>query len=86
MNKVRGTLGTHPLCLYGTMIYPGYVIPFCGVRRLHLLPEAFQRLASSVDRQGHREWWWCSLPELSAVFIRGLWAAEILVVSVIALA
>lgn len=55
MNKVRGTLGTDPLCLlYGTMNFLGYVMSFCDVRRLCLLPEALWRLASSVDRQGHR--------------------------------
>lgn len=53
MNKVRGTLGTDPLCLlYGTMNFLGYVMSFCDVRGCVSCREALWRLASSVEQAG----------------------------------
>lgn len=49
MNKVRGTCVTQPLCLlYGTVIFPGHVTSFHGVRKLLLLLEAIRRLENCV--------------------------------------
>lgn len=64
MSKVRCSLRNHHLCLLcGTVMFSGHIESFYVVRRLLLLPKAFQRLESVWPEkvmftvQGHKSWW-----------------------------